>query len=58
MKMGTKITAREHPKTRPEFFLDVEEGLFHLAGTFADGAGDGEPAVAASFWDRAGEDTE
>lgn len=26
-KMPVAITAKEHPKTRPEFFTDVEEGL-------------------------------
>lgn len=31
------VTAREHPKTRPEFFTDVEEGL-DWTMEFADGS--------------------
>lgn len=36
-EVSLAITAREHPKTRPEFFLDVEEGL-DWTMEFANGA--------------------
>jgi glucose-fructose oxidoreductase len=36
-KVPVAVTAKEHPKTRPEFFLDVEEGL-DWTMEFANGA--------------------